>query len=126
MININLLAIILFRILVHYKKVQALAVGAIASPDGGDPTLVVDLLMNYEDPCNAPLNVVRWQSDQADVQSLVPNAESPKHAHALLLRDLLQRTGAVPLPSQQSARGFTTGTFEDLATYERLVLGILI
>ena len=106
---------------VAYTKIQALAVAAVGQL-APKPVLLVDLIMNWNDAGDGPLQLIRLRSDAFDARKLVPRAASALEAFRTLVEQLLARTGAVPLPDRDATRGRPFRTCPDLASYEREVL----
>ena len=105
---------------VEYDKVQALAVAAV----GGlakNPVVVIDLVLNWNDDAEGPVRVVRLRSDGFDPRSLV-SAGSQLQAFRAFLAELLERSGATPLPSRDAVLAKSLCRQPDLATYEREIL----
>jgi membrane associated rhomboid family serine protease len=106
---------------VAYHKVQALAVAAVKGL-ASKPVLLIDLIVNWNDPGEGPLQLIRLRSDVFDVRKLVPHAASSIDAFRVLQEQLLARTGAVPLPDRDAVRGRPLRTYSDIVSYQREVL----
>jgi membrane associated rhomboid family serine protease len=108
---------------VDYDKIQALAVAAV---DGlsSKPVLIIDLIINWNDTGEGPLQLIRLRSDAFDVRKLLPQATRSIDAFRALQEQLLARTGAVPLPDRDAVRGRPFRTYSDLESYVREVLQV--
>jgi membrane associated rhomboid family serine protease len=108
---------------VDYDKIQALAVAAV---DGlsSKPVLIIDLIINWNDTGEGPLQLIRLRSDAFDVRKLLPQATRSVDAFRALQEQLLARTGAVPLPDRDAVRGRPFRTYSDLESYVREVLQV--
>jgi membrane associated rhomboid family serine protease len=108
---------------VDYAKVQALAVAAVKglSPK---PVLIIDLIVNWNDTGEGPLQLIRVRSDAFDVRKLMPQATRSIDAFRALQEQLLARTGAAPLPDRDAVRGRPFRTYSDLESYQREVLQV--
>lgn len=108
---------------VEYAKVQAIAVAEVAGL-AVHPVVLVDLLLNWSAEGDTSLRLVRLRSDGFDPRALMPDAEDPTAAFRATLGELLERTGAVPLPDPDAALGLCTPHFDSLAAYQREVLQV--
>ena len=106
---------------VDYDKVQALAVAAVEGLSS-KPVLIIDLIVNWNDTGEGPLQLIRLRSDAFDVRKLMPQATRSIDAFRALQEQLLARTGAVPLPDRDAVRGRPFRTYPDLESYLREVL----
>jgi membrane associated rhomboid family serine protease len=86
------------------------------------PVVVIDLLLNWTELEEGPLQVVRWRSDRFAPKTLRPEAGSGLGAFRHLLDALLSESGAAGLPDPESARGRPFRVFESVDVYEREVL----
>jgi hypothetical protein len=109
----------------EYEKIEAVSVAAVRGL-GPKPVLLIDLLLNWTALEDVPLRVIRLRSDAFDPRSLVPDAGDAKGALRRAVETLLERSGAVALPSASAARGEPFEVFGDLETYERQVLQVAI
>jgi hypothetical protein len=109
----------------EYEKIEAVSVAAVRGL-GPKPVLLIDLLLNWTALEDVPLRVIRLRSDAFDPRSLVPDAGDAKGALRRAVETLLERSGAVALPSASAARGEPFDVFGDLETYERQVLQVAI
>jgi membrane associated rhomboid family serine protease len=112
------------RAAIAYSQVQAVGVGAVHGLSD-KPVILIDLLLNWNNPAGGPLQVLRVRSDRFDVRRLAPQASRPMDAIRSLLAALLERSGAVPLPDAAAARGNPVRIFADLASYQREVLQVV-
>jgi hypothetical protein len=108
---------------VDYDKVQALAVAAVEGLSS-KPVLIIDLIINWNDTGDGPLQLIRLRSDAFDVRKLMPQATRSIDAFRALQEQLLARTGAVPLPDRDAVRGRPFRTYSDLESYLREVLQV--
>ena len=106
-----------------YQRIQALGVAAVRVP-GEKPVLVIDLLLNWCSVGEQTLCAVRLRSDGFRARSLAPGAESTADALRWLCAQLLERSGAVALPSAEAARGRPFATHPGIESYQREVLEI--
>jgi len=106
---------------VDYDRVQALAVAAVEGLSS-KPVLIIDLIVNWNDTGEGPLQLIRLRSDAFDVRKLMPQATRSIDAFRALQEQLLARTGAVPLPDRDAVRGRPFRTYPDLGSYLREVL----
>jgi len=88
------------------------------------PVVVIDLLLNWTEVEERPLQLLRWRSDHFDPAALRPEVGAGLQAFRGLLDALLEETGAVALPDPASARGRPFQVFESLEAYEREVLSL--
>jgi membrane associated rhomboid family serine protease len=108
---------------VAYDKIQALGVAAVKGLSS-KPVLIIDLVMNWNDTGEGPLQVIRLRSDAFDVRKLLPQAARSIDAFRALQEQLLARTGSVPLPDRDAVRGRPFRTYSDLESYVREVLQV--
>ncbi len=104
-------------------RVGAVAVAAVRGL-APKSVLIVDLALNWvPDEPDAPLKLVRLRSDRFDPRRLAPDAEAPLDALRSLVRQLLEHSGATPLPDRGTAVGRPGfARFDELVRYERDVL----
>jgi hypothetical protein len=88
------------------------------------PVLIIDLIVNWNDTGEGPLQLIRLRSDAFDVRKLIPRVTRSVDAFRALQEQLLARTGAVPLPDRDAVRGRPFRTFSDLEIYQREVLQV--
>jgi hypothetical protein len=84
--------------------------------------IVVDLVLNWVSLTAETLSVIRLRGDRFDPRTLVPGVPDPADALRAVIERLLDRSGALPLPDLQSARGLPFAAFPSLAAYHRHVL----
>jgi hypothetical protein len=106
---------------VGYGSIEALAVAAVRGL-APKPVLIVDLIANWNDSDEGPLQLIRLRSDGFDAHKLDPRAANPAAALRTFLELLLARTGAVPLPDRDAVRGRPFRNYGDLDSYQREVL----
>lgn len=106
---------------VRFERIEAVSV---ASVEGlaAQPVLLVDLVLNWMSLTAEPLRLIRLRCDRFDPRRLVPGHADPLDALRVLVKRLLHKTEATPLPDLQSASGMPFAGFPDLATYQRNVL----
>jgi hypothetical protein len=102
-------------------KVEAVAVGGVK--EEGRNLLVVDLMLDAPWSDREALRVVRLLSTAFDPRSLVDGPDALE-AFRILLADLIDSSGAAPLPDPDSARGRPFKSFPSLDHYQREVLGV--
>ena len=107
-----------------YSRIQAIAVAAVHGL-GEQPVLLIDLAINWNDPAAETLQLVRLRSDRFDPCSLIPGESETVDAFRRLVTELLEASGATPLPDLESARGDPAfSTFPDPGLYASVVLDI--
>jgi hypothetical protein len=84
------------------------------------PVLVVDLVLRAPRP-GRPRSVLRIRSDGFDPAALFPERTDAGQALHALLAELLDRSGAVPLPDPDSALGVRPHRFESLVAFEAAI-----
>ena len=89
---------------------------------GPQPVVLVDLVMNWNSDGSEPLQVVRMRGDGFDPRELVGDPGSVAQAYRVWLEQLIELTGAVPLPDPESARGRPMRVFDEVAAYQDEVL----
>lgn len=106
---------------VRFDRIEAVSV---VSVDGlaSQPVILVDLILNWMSLTAEPLRLIRLRTDRFDPRRLVPTKEDPLEALRTLVKRLLQKTNATPLPDLQSASGMPFAGFGSLAAYQRDVL----
>jgi membrane associated rhomboid family serine protease len=106
---------------VRFDRIEAVAV---ASVEGltAQPVILVDLVLNWMSLTAEPLRLIRLRCDRFDPRRLVAAKVDPLDAVRALVKRLLQRSDATPLPDLQSASGMPFAAFESLAAYQRSVL----
>jgi hypothetical protein len=104
---------------IDYRAIEAIAVGEVAELDDA-PVLVMDLLLGAPRP-GRPRNVLRMRSDEFDPALLFPERTDAGQALRALLAELLDRSGAVPLPDPDSALAVRPQRFESLEAFESAV-----
>jgi membrane associated rhomboid family serine protease len=106
---------------VRFDRIEAVAVAAV---EGLAPraVIVVDLVLNWVSLTAETLSVIRLRGDRFDPRTLVPGVPDPADALRAVIERLLDRSGALPLPDLQSARGLPFAAFPSLAAYHRHVL----
>jgi len=108
---------------VGYHRIQALAVAAVEGLSS-KPVLIIDMIVNWNDTGEGPLQVIRLRSDTFDVRKLIPRATRSVDAFRALQEQLLARSGAVPLPDRDAVRGRPFRTYPSLESYLREVLQV--
>ena len=107
---------------VTYDRLEALGVAAVPGLDGGEPVHIIDVVLNWTAMSDEPLKVMRMRSDHFDATQLYPDAESRLEALRCLVKELLDRSEANPLPSADAALGQPFASYDSLEDYERSVL----
>ena len=103
------------------SRVQAIAVAGIHGL-AGKPVIVVDLLLNWHELEERPLQLLRWRSDRFDPSRLRADLGSGVDAFRQLIDGLLRESGAAALPDDESARGRPFRIYDGIDAYEREVL----
>jgi hypothetical protein len=107
------------RMRIDYRAIEAIAAAEVAEL-GDAPVLVVDLVLRAP-RAGRPRSVLRMRSDAFDPATLFPDRTDAGQALRTLLAELLDRSGAVPLPDPDSALGVRPQRFESLAAFEAAV-----
>ncbi len=108
---------------VAYTEIQALAVAAVRDISS-KPVVVVDLLLNWTELGAAPLRSIRLRSDQFDPARLIESPGSPTDNLRAFLRELLERSRALPLPDADAVEGRPFRVFKFLRGYQRRILKV--
>ncbi|MCP4038465.1 MAG: hypothetical protein GY733_16105, partial [bacterium] len=104
-----------------YARVEALATAAVSGL-GPKPIVVIDIIVNWQSAVGA-MKVIRLRSDRFDPGQLAPGSASQLEALQKLIADLLQTTGATPLPNFNAATGSPFSVFDSVQAYHADVLG---
>jgi hypothetical protein len=107
----------------EFAGIQGLG-AAIVGDLSAKPVLVIDLLLNWSSVVDDTLQIVRLRSNTNDPTSLFAGAESGVEALVELIRCILTRSGADPLPSERALLSGAFERFDSLAAYERAVLEV--
>ncbi len=107
--------------IVRYERIDGVAVAAVHGI-APKPVILVDLILNWKAPVHETLRLIRMRGDRFDPKTLFPGQTSAVEALRSFVTHVLERSGAVPLPDQQSALGRPFASFEELALYQRAVL----
>jgi hypothetical protein len=105
---------------VDWRAIEAVAAAEVAEL-GDAPVLVVDLLLRAPRP-GRPRSALRMCSDAFDPAKLFPERTDAGQALRALLAELLDRSGAIPLPDPDSALGVRPRRYASLADFEAAVL----
>jgi len=106
-----------------YARIQAIGMGTVYGL-GDEPRIVIDLALNWKDPDAQILQVVRVTLERI-AAGLLPDQDSDGSPDPRpLIRDLLERSGAIALPDAEALAGGDFSTYPDLALYENLVLDV--
>ncbi len=110
---------------IPYSRIQAIGFGMVHGLAPG-PVLLVDLAVNWRDADAEILQVARLRSDTTDPGTLLPNARPGVAGFADVIRDLLECSGATPLPDADAdaLADARFGTYPDLALYESMVFDV--
>jgi hypothetical protein len=108
---------------VAYSQIQALAVAALRDLSSKG-VVVIDLLLNWTELSDAPLRSIRLRSDQFDPAQLIASVGTPTENLQAFLAELQNRSGALPLPDPDAARGRPFRVFKFLRGYQRQVLKV--
>jgi membrane associated rhomboid family serine protease len=104
------------------NQVEAVAVGGV-NGENGRRVLVVDLMLDPPWSDREALRVVRILSTAFDPRGLAEGADAME-AFRTLLHEIIETSGAAPLPDPESARGRPFKSFPSLDHYQREVLGV--
>jgi len=108
---------------VHYRAIEAIAAAEVAGlAEAG--VIVVDLVLRAT-RAGRPRSSLRIRSDAFDPATLFPDRTDAGQALRALLSELLDRSGAVPLPDPDSALALRPQRFESLAAFEAATLARL-
>jgi membrane associated rhomboid family serine protease len=107
---------------VPLEKLEAISVAAVGGLSE-KPVLLIDLVMNWTSGGNETLKVIRFRGDRFDARNFTRDVSSPLDALRAFIAALLRDSGATPLPDEPSANGMPFASFDDLASYQRNVLG---
>jgi tetratricopeptide (TPR) repeat protein len=107
--------------LVRYERIQAVAVSAVHGLSS-KPVLIVDLVLNWTSPANETLRVIRLRSDRFEPRRLCPDDASSVGALRSLVKILIERSDATPLPDREASNGRPFASYDDSETYHREVL----
>jgi tetratricopeptide (TPR) repeat protein len=108
---------------IPYSRIEALAVAAVSGLSAR-PVLVMDLVLNWKADPAEPFKLIRIKGNLFDPLSLAPEAESPLHALKEIIAAIADRSGAECLPDSAAVAGDPFRRFQDLAEYERVILGV--
>jgi membrane associated rhomboid family serine protease len=103
-----------------YSRLRAVSVAGVHGL-GPKPVVLVDLVVDgvgYE----KPLGVIRLRSDRFDPRAVAPDAASPLDALRHMVKELLWRGEAQPLPDAAGAAAKPVRVFESLEAYYEQVL----
>jgi membrane associated rhomboid family serine protease len=108
---------------VPLDKIEALAVAAVGGL-GPKAVIVIDVVMNWESGAGEPLKILRIRGDRFDPTALMAGTDDPLEALRAFTRELLYKSATLGLPDPQSVAGMPFAAYDDLASYERVVLGV--
>lgn len=108
---------------IAYRAISALSVAAVGGL-GSKPILIIDLILNWDDPTAEQLQLIRLRSDAFDVRSLISSEMRSVDAFRALQEQLLARTDAQPVPDRDAVRGRPFRKYADIDRYQREVLEI--
>jgi membrane associated rhomboid family serine protease len=108
---------------IPYERVEAICVAAIEGL-GPRPVIVIDLVLNWHSPTEGSLRVIRLRSDRFDPRRFSSAGQSALDSIRELIRTLLTRSGATPLPDLETATGFPFVSFANLVSYQRDILNV--
>jgi hypothetical protein len=109
------------KVAIEYAKIEAVAVAEVRGL-ADHPVVVIDLVLNWGEQGDSTLRVVRLRSDGFDPRMVIAAPDDPDEALRSFLSELLARSGAVPLPDSDGARGANLRAFDDLEAYQREIL----
>ena len=108
---------------VHYRAIEAIAAAEVAGL-GDAGVIVIDLVLRTTRP-GRPRSSLRMRADGFDPAALFPDRTDAGQALRALLSELLDRSGALPLPDPDSALALRPRRFESLAAFEAATLARL-
>lgn len=103
-------------------QIQAVAVAGV-SRDGKRPVVVVDLMLDAPWSDRRNLRVIRLLSTGFDPRALA-GGDNPHESFRAFLDQILDASGAAPLPDPEAARGRPFKTYGSLDDYHHRVLGV--
>jgi len=109
------------KVAIEYAKIEAVAVAEVRGL-ADHPVVVIDLVLNWGEQGDSTLRVARLRSDGFDPRMVIAAPDDPDEALRSFLSELLARSGAVPLPDSDGARGANLRAFDDLEAYQREIL----
>lgn len=104
-----------------YTRIEAISAAAVKGM-GERPIVVIDFALNWQ-TASQPLKSIRMRSDRFDPAALVPDQPNQLAALQKLLSDLVEKSGATPLPNFNAATGTPFAVCDGLEIYAREVLG---
>ncbi len=108
---------------VHYRAIEAVAAAEVLGlADTG--VIVIDLILRST-RAGRPRSSLRMRSNAFDPAALFPERTDAGQALRALLSEVLDRSGATPLPSPDSALALRPQRFESLAAFETETLARL-
>lgn len=108
---------------VHYRAIEAVAAAEVLGlAETG--VIVIDLILRSTRP-GRPRSSLRMRSNAFDPAALFPERTDAGQALRALLSEVLDRSGATPLPSPDSALALRPQRFESLAAFETETLARL-
>ncbi len=108
---------------VHYRAIEAVAAAEVLGlAETG--VIVIDLILRSTRP-GRPRSSLRMRSNAFDPAALFPERTDAGQALRALLSEVLDRSGATPLPSPDSALALRPQRFESLAAFQTETLARL-
>lgn len=108
---------------VHYRAIEAISAAEVAGlADEG--VIVIDLVLRSTRP-GRPRSSLRMRTNAFDPAALFPERTDAGQALRALLSELLDRSGALPLPDPDSALAIRPQRFESLTAFEAATLAKL-
>jgi len=109
------------KIILSYDRIDAISVAAVEGLSER-VVIVVDAVLNWVSSPDEPLKTIRFRSDEFNPRALAPAAASAIEALRAMLAEILNRSGATPLPDLDAASGRPFATYPNLGAYQRAVL----
>jgi membrane associated rhomboid family serine protease len=107
---------------IDLRSVQAVA-AALLARHGRKPVALIDLLFEQPGQCNGKLPATRIFSDSFDPRTMVGGEDRMVSFWTFVTR-VIDTSSAIPMPSQEAARGRPPQSFPSLEHYQRKVLGV--
>jgi membrane associated rhomboid family serine protease len=107
---------------IPFDRIEGVAVAAV-SGISDRPVLVIDLVLNWIASSDETLKAVRFCSHQFNPATFFSGSGSQTEALQQMIAALLERSQATPLPHASAAAGSPFERYDDVASYERAVLG---
>jgi hypothetical protein len=112
------------KVRIKYGDIKALAVAEVWGVSL-HPIVIVDLVLNWGNPKDPAVRVVRLRSDGFDPRMVLETPTDDDEALRSFITEILTRSDAIPLPNRDSVLSLKLRAFDDFAAYERDVLQVM-